>query len=199
HGPQGYEDVALVKDRCRHTANLYSLDRELERSKEVFVKHYRQQYGMARPPIWAAAEVMSFGLLSRFYANLAVSSLRKDIAQTYDFAPDAFESLVHHIVYLRNLCAHHARLWNREFVVTVKLPRKRPAEVVSCLNPEKDRRLYNSLILLDHFANVVDPSSDWRQRLSAHLLTLPAGSLADMGFPQDQCPPFSAQQPIPSR
>lgn len=184
-GGQAYEDPKLFRDPQRHTSYLHSLDRELSRSKEVFVSHFRKKYGMARPPIWAVSEIMSFGLLSRFVGDLAVDRLRKAIGKTYVFSGSGLESLAQHAVYLRNLCAHHSRLWNREFTITVQLPKKQPMSVVKSLHPEQDRRIYNSLVLLAHTFSIIEPESDWLRRLKKHLATLPAEFLPAMGFPAD--------------
>lgn len=77
HGPQAYEHAPIFRNPLRHTESLAKLDDELARSREDFVSHYRTRYGMSRPPIWAASEVLSFGLLSRFYENLKRDSERK--------------------------------------------------------------------------------------------------------------------------
>lgn len=66
HGAQAYEHAGVFRNPQRHTNALSRLDDELGRSREVFVTHFLKHYGMSRPPIWAACEIMSFGLLSRF-------------------------------------------------------------------------------------------------------------------------------------
>ncbi|MDP0499237.1 MAG: Abi family protein [Verrucomicrobiota bacterium JB022] len=185
HGPDAYEQGACFRHQRRYQANLDSLDRLLGQSQEPFVSHYRNQHGMNRPPIWCVTEVMSFGLLSRFYANTAADRDKKAVARIYGLSINGFESLLEHTVYLRNLSAHHARLWNRQFTVTVSLPQKQPNAVVKSLNPQEPRRLYNSLVLLGHVVQVVAPESDWLERVRAHVLSLPVKMQADMGFPRD--------------
>jgi abortive infection bacteriophage resistance protein len=185
YGAQAYEDPSVFRNPQLHTSLLASLDRELDRSDEVFIKHYRENYQMQRPPIWGACEVMSFGLISRFYENIARDADKKAIASGYQLSIDGLKSLLEHSVYLRNLCAHHSRLWNRRFTITVSLPTKRPTKVVESLNPMEDRRIYNSLVLLGHLLSIVEPGSDWQKRLYQHLQTLPAAMHADLGFPPD--------------
>ena len=73
HGELAYEMPSVFRHVQRHTQHLASLDREISRSHEVFLSHYRTTYQMQRPPIWGACEVMSFGLLSRFYQNMKQS------------------------------------------------------------------------------------------------------------------------------
>ncbi|MBM3839837.1 MAG: Abi family protein [Verrucomicrobia bacterium] len=62
--PQAYEHSPVFRNPHRHAGALARLDGELQRSDEVFVSPYRNEYQMRRPPIWAVCEVMSFGLLS---------------------------------------------------------------------------------------------------------------------------------------
>ncbi len=185
HGSQAFENPSIFGDPQLHTRHLASLDREIGRSHEVFIPHYQNTYGMPRPPIWAACEVMSFGLLSRFYANIKQVSLQKQIAKTYGLSAQGLESLLLHASYLRNLCAHHSRLWNRSFTITVALPRRHPVGVVPALNsdPTADRKIYNSLVLLAHLMDVISATADWKPRLKAHLLTLNQPDHTEMAFP----------------
>jgi len=91
--------------------------------------------------------------------------------------------LLQHRAYFRNLCAHHSRLWNRRFTITVQLPRSTPAALIPSLHPVEDRRSYNTLVLLIHMVGVIEPNANWPRRLLHHLKTLKPGLHAHMGFP----------------
>lgn len=185
YGVFAYEDPAYFHNRFRHTKGLATLDDELGRSKEIFVKHYQKEYNLQRPPIWAACEVMSFGLLSRFYENIKADRVRKTIAAEYELTPPTMKSLLRHAVYVRNLCAHHSRLWNRRFTITLALPQHRPATLLSSLHAVEDRRIYNTLTMLAHVVNIVEPENHWSHQLRAllHAQTYPVTQ--HMGFPAD--------------
>ena len=185
HGAQAYEHAPVFYHPQRHTDALARLDVELARSHEDFIPHYKNKYHMARPPIWAASEVMSFGLLSRFYENIKRNSERKQISTTYGLSPETLESMLQHCAYIRNLCAHHSRLWNRRFTITLHLPRSSPAAVIPNLHPAQDRLIYNTLVLLIHMVGVIEPDAVWPVRLTRHLFTLPPALLPHMGFPAD--------------
>lgn len=185
HGAQAYESPQFFRDWQRHTEGLFKLDGELRRSHEDFVPHYKSKYQMTRPPIWAVCEVMSFGLLSRFYENLKFHRDKKQIANTYGLSIDNLKSLLEHCAYIRNLCAHHSRLWNRRFTITVQLPQNSPAYVIPNLNPAEDRRIYNTLVLLIHMVKIIEPNATWPKRLLYHLKTLKTGFHPLMGFPSD--------------
>jgi len=187
HGELAYEDPTFFRNAQLHTQQLASIDREIDRSHEVFIQHFQNTHNMPRPPIWAVCEVMSFGLLSRFYANIRQSSTRKKISKTYELSVSGLESLLLHASYLRNLCAHHSRLWNRAFTITVSLPNRQPPLLLPALNtdPTAERKIYNSLVLLAHVMNIVSPGSDWQHRLKAHLLNLNRPDHSEMAFPAD--------------
>lgn len=193
HGPLSYEDPSIFRDAVRHSKALGKFDEEHDRSDEVFVPHFQKKHGLARPPVWAACELMSFGLLSRFYENLRSQADRKEIAATYDIAPDSLESLLKHGAYLRNICAHHARLWNRSFTITLSLPNnpttlQKSYHFVSPTKPGQSaspRLIHNSLVVLLHMISKIEPQSHWPQRLKSHIRTIPLTQLGHMGFPAD--------------
>ena len=66
---------------------LAQLDIELGHNKEIF-EHYRGECNLQRPPIWAACETMSFGLLSRFYENTMADKVRKTFVPTFFAGPE---------------------------------------------------------------------------------------------------------------
>jgi len=185
YGPLAYADASHFKNKKQHSFTLKKIDAEIKRSKEDFILHFRHTHGMSRPPIWAACEVMSFGNVSTLYSIIRHDRDKKRIALTYGLSIGDFGSLLHHIAYVRNLCAHHSRLWNRRFTITVSLPKKHPAPVVASLNPPEDRRIYNTLVLLAHVMNTVQPGNRWAAHVR-QLIENQAFPVANhMGFPHD--------------
>ena len=188
HGPHAYLDQALFHDPVKHAKCLSSLKEEIDRSHEVFIKHYLGKYtDPPLPPLWVVCEVMSLGSLSKWYENLSARADRKRIADAYDLDETTLTSFMHHLTTLRNLCAHHCRLWNRRFTVTMKIPRNRPVQAVRAFHqgPDAERRIFNSLTLLAHLMNVVAPGNDWLIRVRGLLESTPLVDTAAMGFPAD--------------
>lgn len=111
HGCHAYLQGHYFKPFFRWQNLLESLKKEVSRADEVFVEHYKRNYDEPElPPIWATCEVMSFGQLSMWYQLLAPIQTRKAISSHFDCDEKQFEGLLQHFVYLRNTCAHHARL-----------------------------------------------------------------------------------------
>jgi abortive infection bacteriophage resistance protein len=181
HGPHAHLDVTLAFSAQHWQTNLDKLRDEVDRSDETFIKHLRATYPEALPPGGAACEVMSRGRLSRWYNNLKPMSTRRAIAAVYQVDEKVLESWLRHLSLVRNTCAHHSRLWNREFTLTPLLPRNKPAGLAAQCQPGS-RKLYNTLVILLHCMDVISPQHHWRTRLK-DLLARHAVPLAAMGFP----------------
>ncbi len=70
-GSHCYLDSSLFRNRKLHQDLILSLEKEIDRSTELFIEHYCATYDdPVLPPVWAAAEVMSFGQLSLWFKNL---------------------------------------------------------------------------------------------------------------------------------
>ena len=182
HGAHAHLQSAIAFRQDRWLSNLEALEKEVQRSDETFIKHLTATYSEALPPLWAVCEVMSLGLLSRWYANLKPMATRTAIASVYGLDQRVFESWLHHLTLIRNACAHHSRLWNREFSVTPMLP-QRPL-VLAAQFQTRSRKFYNSLLILLHCMDRIAPRHHWRRRLVGLIdhHTIP---VATMGFPAD--------------
>ncbi|WEV69919.1 Abi family protein [Bifidobacterium sp. ESL0775] len=85
-------------------------------SREDFVKHFRHDYD-GEIPIWAATEIMEFAMLRNLYSFLPYQ-MRTQIAITYGADQATLKSWLNCLNFIRNLCAHHGRLYNRSLIVT---------------------------------------------------------------------------------
>lgn len=185
HGRHSHMEASLARHFKSWVDNLNSLYREVQRSDEIFIEHYCQEYGTPDlPPVWAVCEVMSMGLLSRWYTHLGPMATRRAIAAHFGLDQQQFEGLLEHLTYLRNLCAHHSRVWNRRFTKTMPLPRHKPRGLRAQVNPPADRKIYNTLVILLHLMDVIAQNHHWRTNLRA-LLGKYNINTGDMGFPAE--------------
>lgn len=183
-GAFGYVDPAHYADPQKFADNCTKLDREVARSKDTFIRHYKTNYsGPARPPVWMAAELLSFGLLSQWYKALKEPRVRQSVANPFAIDERIFVTFVHQLAIVRNICAHHGRLWNRQLDVGYTLPRAQPAALAAAVNRAMPKRLYNTLAMLQYLLIRAEPGNDWGSRLLVLMTTLPAGREVEMGFP----------------
>jgi len=118
-----HEDNRYFFSQVRYDQWRRQIHAEIERSKESFILHYRNQYDdFPHLPLWMAVEVMSFGSLSKLFNNLT-RAYQKQIGESLGFHESLLTSWLHSMTFVRNVCAHHARLWNREMAISMKYPR----------------------------------------------------------------------------
>lgn len=97
---------------------------------------------------------------------------------------------LHVLTYLRNVCAHHSRLWNANMAVQLApthLSGVPALQHMGTLTPGELARSYPVICVVVYLLEQVDPTSSWRTRLAESLSTLPATgrSLSEMGMPDD--------------
>lgn len=183
YGPHGYLEAALYARADRYAQAFTGLIDEIERSKDTFIVHYKNKYDdPEHPPIWMTAEVISLGQLSKWLGNLKLRADRQAIAKPYGLDEKILVSLAHHVTYVRNICAHHGRLWNKQFTVTMAVPNS-PAALKLAMNAASARRLYNTLAVLGYLMGIIAPGTHWRQQLVDLMDSCPLADPAAMGFP----------------
>jgi abortive infection bacteriophage resistance protein len=182
YGSHFYLDGAYFRSAFTHKKLIDSLQEEINRSKETFIEHYRNTYDQPpSPPIWATSEVMSFGQLSTWYKNIKARSDRNLIAKIYGVDETILQSFMHHLTFIRNITAHHGRLWNRRMTITMTMP-KRPAALAAMLNPAADRYVGNTVIVLGYFLKLISPGTSWPERMRQLIESSPSIKPAAMGF-----------------
>ncbi|MEC0093205.1 Abi family protein [Paenibacillus macquariensis] len=106
-----------------HEAFLIELEKEIRRSQEVFIKHHVKKYE-GKVPVWVAIKVLSFGALSKLFSNMK-SDDQHHIAKNNYRAPAIYlESWLKCLSYIRNICAHYGRLYNRILTSKPRLDQK---------------------------------------------------------------------------
>jgi abortive infection bacteriophage resistance protein len=185
HGPHAHLDSMLF-DRKYWEGNKRKLCDEVNRSDEVFIKEHKR-YAEELPPVWVVSEVMSVGLLSKWYTSLKPKATRRAISKVYELDDDVLASWLRHLCLVRNLCAHHSRFWNRDFTVTPKIPRSKHQALFAEAFVENSRKSYNTLIILLFWLDAISPerkAHDWRSRL-VQLLQEHESLCRTMDFPLD--------------
>jgi abortive infection bacteriophage resistance protein len=153
---------------------------------ELFIEHYRDTYHEpVNPPSWMCVEVMYFNQLSKICSYLKERSDVTGIASHFGLPPKVFTSWLHSINYVRNICAHHARLWNRDLkIVPANLEFSKSGKWLS--NPKQEQRgkMYYFLCMLNYILQSVNPKSSFTKRLK-ELITEYKPRISAMGFPEN--------------
>jgi len=163
HGAFGHTDNNNFHPRFDHQKWLCSIESEADRSRDQFIQHYRVTYrGFPRLPIWMATEVMSLGSLSFWYKGM-VAADKRNVSGFYQLHPKRLQNWLHVITYVRNVCAHHSRLWNRDLAISpgqIRETNWRPP-----ITPRNDRMFY-VLLMLRHLLKVINRIDDWHTKVN---------------------------------
>ncbi|AHG63201.1 putative Abi-like protein [Advenella mimigardefordensis DPN7] len=183
HGPMSYSDRRFASSVDLFEKNYTKCKEEIDRSKEVFIEHFRRKYSDPSIPIWAVCEIMSLGLLSKMYNNHRELRVKKYIAQHFGKIDHLqFSSWLEHLTVVRNICAHHNRLWNREFIVTTKQYSKSYGVLAGQF--ENSRRIYNTLVVLLFIDRALDGRRAWSYKVKNFFIQNEK-YLPSMGFPEN--------------
>lgn len=122
NGVFGYVDKDIFHNENLHISLLEAIKSETSRSKEIFVKDFYDRYEEEYLPVWAMVEIISFNTLSKLFANLK-EPIRAKIVKGLDIKPFVFQRWLHTLTYVRNICAHHSRLWNKMLAIEPMIPK----------------------------------------------------------------------------
>lgn len=180
--PWWFQNFEIFADSKALVKTLSNLEEEISRTKDDSIKkHIKKHKDDGRfPPAWKSLEQTSFGALSKLYGNLknnvnAKNQIAKDFgAVNHTYLPSWLQS----IAQIRNFCAHHSRLWNRNLPGTVKLLPKPPNPwIVDNINVPKQHefsQLYVHMCLMRYMLNTIIPQNDFSTKLSDLLAQYPS-------------------------
>lgn len=155
------------------------LKSRLKESKEIYISHFYQKYSNPFPPAWIFFESLTFGECSLLSRNLCDNDTQI-IAGFYGLSKRGTIQMLHYLSHLRNLCAHHSRVWNKEF--TIKISKyKRYNDV---FGDSSSSSLYAYLVVAQIFLLKISPTFGWIEKLK-DLIDKYNIPLYRMGFPED--------------
>lgn len=149
-------------------------------AQHLSINHYRKTYCFPEmPPIWCLTEASTFGFVSKLYANLNVR-YRKEIAKAYDLDESILVSWFRSLTGLRNICAHHGRLWNARLVVDQ--PKQAKAYKADLQDPDS---FYSRAVLMIVLMGQVSPDAQWKDNFKLLIDEHPKVCSKAIRFPAD--------------
>lgn len=194
HGPHWYMDRSLFAKPVWfhkpgfsivqwHDTFLANIKREIGHDpsqsarRDIFIKHYYGVYDAPDlPPCWMVFEAISFGTISQLFKHLAHPEYN-DICKKFGIPHQILSSWFHSISYVRNICAHHSRLWNRVCTIKPTVANAYRREFTS------NDRVYAQLLVMQILIQKIWSNNHWADKLAALVSEHPNAPIADMGFP----------------
>lgn len=188
HTPHWYQDAALFEADYDHAALINELKRQIvhnantpekEAQRDIHIRHYYDNYyDPDMPPCWMVFETISFGTISRIFKGLYKSETT-EVCNPLRVNHDTLSSWMHAISYVRNLCAHHKRVWNKTLTIKPAIGKKHKEKF------QGNSKIYGVMVVVQILLDQVAPDNTWAERLSELLNEHPDIPLANMGIPEN--------------
>jgi abortive infection bacteriophage resistance protein len=181
YGVFGYVNAQNFHKKFKHAEWMGKLAENINRSHEVFIKHYHEKYTEeTNLPIWMVTEVAPFGQLSQLFHGLQKKDKQAIAHMKYALDQLLLTSWLHTLSYIRNLCAHHARVWNRTVSIKPMIPRNEQA-----WQKINNQKIFFVLLIIKKLMSMTEEWQEWQAGFIKLIDSNPAINLNAMGFPDD--------------
>ena len=149
-GSHPYLKSGAYRNASQMRVTIQSLSNVYVNTRDQRAKYYMENYiGPALPPIWYMKEFLTFGRCSRLLQGLN-PVIRGHVANALGIpSQHILTDWIEALVDLRNICAHHDRLFNRTFqkqpivckqhgIPNAALPRAKLGALLQCLDHMMD-------------------------------------------------------------
>jgi len=178
-GAFGYMKKENLNVRYTEYLNLMqTIQRETHRSKEAFVTHFKKKYESDILPIWMVVEIISFSTLSKFFK--ALKAEQETLTSELNMPPKVLKNWLHVVNHIRNICAHHGRLWNKQFAIKALIPKKIPQ-----FKDLKNDKIFMLIMILNYMFKNMDTSNEFTEKIKNLLKEYPEIPLEALGFTED--------------
>ena len=175
YGNIAHRDPSLYINPVSHQKFIDIYEKSLcEMSRVAFVDHGLKLYGEL--PIWVAVETWTLGTLSKFYGNMLLDD-QKVVASSFDVNVSYLPGWLECLAYIRNICAHNGRLYNR---VITKLPKLYTED-----KKYNSLKIFPVLIVIKKMYRGKGAWLDFSKELSAAISSHSEIKLSFMGFPDN--------------
>ena len=182
-----YEKNSNFSDfnRNLHTNLLRNIEDSVEKSHEHFVRKYKQKYSEERHlPFWMVAEVISMSQLSIIFHHCPASVI-VPIAKRYNLHSKNLKSWLHVLSVIRNITAHHSRLWNIGLQIRPILPSKKYHPEFYIPYPIANNTYFSVYAIMIYLITIINPKNSFHQDFKNLLRKYPNIRISKMGFPQN--------------
>ena len=133
------------------------------------------------PQLSVSIEYLPFGSLAYWFRNLVPRDAQRSVSEVYSVHPDILSSWLRHLAVVRNIAAHHGRVWNRVIPFQPRIPRGHG--IAASVN-NRVNKVYNTLVIIQHLLRCVNAQVQVQDRL-VQLVNGHAIRLSTVGFPSD--------------
>lgn len=184
-GPFGYLNAASLPNMNEkiHCGFISRCFKAYDRSKTLFTDHFKEKYGDSHelPPYWMLVNIMDFGMMLTLFRGSS-NEVKGGIANEIGVPYLVLESWLITLNTVRNICAHHDRLWNRRLGNKTKIPRGRKYPEWHHPYEVNNSSTFTLLTILGYILERIAPDSSWHTKMLQLINTRTPEDLQLMGF-----------------
>lgn len=165
-----------------HDLFLKDIEEGMKSPDEYFLQIYKRAYHPIHPPSWMMVEMITFGTLSLLFENLKPCAEKTAIHEHFSLTKKHFISWLHCFSYIRNKCAHHARLIYTKVNFAPSLPLKKSRQFLIESESVDNASLYAILCCIQYMLEVCNKSSLFKQHLITLINNYPGIQYDRLGF-----------------
>lgn len=157
-------------------------------------RHVAKALHRAEDPKGPAAEALPLGVWSMLFDQLRDKGLSKEVAAPFGLHPKVLASWLHALSYLRNMAAHHERLWGRRLTITPRVVRAYRDAL------EPNHLPYAGFVMLQAMVRPLEGHDRWAKRLASEWGRRPPQEAEwAYGLPPQwfRTPPWTALSAVP--
>lgn len=176
-----YDDKAIYDTINNEIANKF------EDPQERFLKSFKRKYTSETiPPSNMAMEILTMGKLSRLYKGLSNNEEKTSIVNDFGLPSVILSSWLVYLNNVRNICAHHGRLWNRGITADrPTIPKRRKYQFNGEIPNDFNRSLYGVVAMIDKLLIKINSSNRFTEKIIHLIEQYPNINTVFMGFPEN--------------
>ncbi|MBT0566891.1 Abi family protein [Williamsia sp. CHRR-6] len=203
YDPQAYRNSALFRSTFNHDGWNHTADGRVARARgrDNFVDHHDVKYG-GQLPIWVLTDVLDFADISKLFEGMRATDQRR-ISDWFGITRDPgisnnqkkkwnsrppLANWLEHLTVVRNICAHHGRLWNRQLTpVGTRVITHLPG--FEGIPPDQAEHVYMTICIIAFLLDTTSPGNTWLQKVGTlvhrSFSRFEHRTVEEMGFPNN--------------
>jgi abortive infection bacteriophage resistance protein len=146
--PELLDENCVKKGEYENFLKKYKTIVEKTQRKRSFVSHHDDKNDRELP-IWAAVGLLTFGCVTRLYLFTPKEARKRLSNKYFGLRDDELGSWISSISEVRNVCAHHSRLWNHTVYSQPKFFKKTTSnKLLISRDAKKINKIYNTVLCM---------------------------------------------------
>ena len=182
-----YRDSNLFQDQNIYLQINNHIAESFRVPSDIFLRRFKSKYtGESMPPSNMAIETLTLGKISRLFAGLKNSEDKQAISNEFNLTGNILASWFVYLTNIRNICAHHSRLWNKSLTADRPLIPNRKRFKFNGDLPEKfNSSVYGVLAIIDRLLEPINTTNKFIEKFHILLDKYPNIDVKYMGFPEN--------------